>query len=165
MTPMKWIRGIGCAAAASLLAFAGLEDAVAPAPDHPAIAYSRGATHNPAEELNQRLKDGSARLKFAGVTGHLASVLQALDVPVESQMVVYSKTSRQLPLIEPRNPRAIFFNDSVSVGLMRGGMIEVAAVDPRQGVVLYTMIQKPVARPKLERDDTCLMCHRSEFTL
>jgi hypothetical protein len=166
MTPSTWTRRIGCAAAASLLAFAGgLDDTLAPSPEHPAIGYAHGATHDPAAELNLRLANGSAGIKFSGIPGHLASVLEALDVPVESQIVVYSKTSRQLPLIEPRNPRAIFFNDSVSVGLMRGGVIEVASVDPRQGVVLYTLAQKPVARPRFERDDTCLMCHRSDITL
>jgi len=148
-----------------LLGFGGLDDTLAPAPEHGAIGYYRGATHDPAAQLNRRLQNGSGHLKFSGITGHLASVLEALDIPVESQVMVYSKTSRQLPLIEPHNPRAIFFSDSVSVGLMRGGIIEVASVDPRQGVVLYTLTQKPVARPRLERDDTCLICHRSDVTL
>src|SRR5437660_11756165 len=128
---MKAMR-IACVLAGSLLAFAGLDDTLAPAPDHRAIGYYRSAAQDPAAELNRRLEEGSAHLSFSGSTGHLASVLQALDVPIESQVVVYSKTSRQLPLIEPRNPRAIFFNDSVSVALMRGGIIEIASVDPRQ---------------------------------
>jgi hypothetical protein len=48
---------------------------------------------------------------------------------------------------------------------MRGGVIEIASVDPRQGVVLYTLTQKPVSRPRFERDDTCLICHRSDITV
>jgi len=81
-------------------------------------------------ELNQRLQAGSAALTFEGPSGYLRSLLELLDVPVDTQMAVYSKTSLQSPLINPSNPRTIFFNDTVSVGWMRGGMIEVAAQDP-----------------------------------
>src|SRR5207253_10099907 len=65
----------------------------------------------------------------------LRSALDALRVPIESQMVVFSKTSVQAQRINPQNPRTLFFNDSVVIGWVRGGFIEVAAQDPRQGVI------------------------------
>ena len=57
-------------------------------------------------------------------------------------MLVFSKTSFQAPRINPKNPRAIFFNDTVSVGWVRGGpVLEVIAQDPKQGAIFYTLEQ------------------------
>ena len=86
--------------------------------DHPAINYNYAPVHDPVALLDTKL------LKFEGPSGYLRSVLDALHVPVESQIAVFSKTSLQSPLIEPNNPRTIFFNDSVAVGWMKGGFIE-----------------------------------------
>src|SRR5207247_5833809 len=58
---------------------------------------------------------------------HDALPIYALRVPIESQMVVFSKTSVQAQRINPQNPRTLFFNDSVVIGWVRGGFIEVAA--------------------------------------
>ena len=96
--------------------------------DNPAINYNSAPVHDPV-----------ARLDPSKIKADLRSVLDALHVPVESQIAVFSKTSLQSPLIEPRNPRTIFFNDSVAVGWMKGGFIEIAALDPRQGVQFYTL--------------------------
>ena len=98
--------------------------------DHPAIAYRLMARTDAITTLNQRLLTGTARLTFDGPSGYLRSLLQQLDVPIDSQMAVYSKTSLQSPLITPANPRTVFFNDTVAVAWMRGGFIEVAAQDP-----------------------------------
>ena len=41
------------------------------------------------------------------------------------------------------NPRALYFNDTVAVGWVRGAdVLEVAAQDPRQGVIFYGLDQK-----------------------
>lgn len=94
------------------------------------------------------------------------SVLNALDIPVESQVLVFSKTSFQAPRISPRMPRALYFNDRVSVGFVRGGdVVEIAAHDPKQGVIFYTLDQEQAAKPKFERQDACLQCHQSGATL
>ena len=84
--------------------------------DHPAIAYHSTASSDAAAVLNGRLQSGAQQLQFEGPSGYLRSLLRALDIPVESQMVVYSKSSLQSRLISPQNPRTIFFNDSTSVG-------------------------------------------------
>jgi hypothetical protein len=54
----------------------------------------------------------------------------------------------------------------VSVGFVRGGdVLELAAVDPKLGVVFYTLDQERVYRPKVERQEQCLQCHAAGSTL
>jgi hypothetical protein len=134
--------------------------------DHAAIRYSSTQPTDAVAALNRKLADGSVTLRFDAANGYLRSVLDALQVPVESQTLVFSQTSFQGPKINIHNPRALYFNDTVSVGWVRGGdILEVAALDPRQGVIFYAIEQKPVARPQLKRDDQCLACHLSWDTL
>jgi hypothetical protein len=136
-------------------------DAFVASRDHPSIQYSTGAAKNPVADLNFKIESGTARLAFEDSGGYLRSTLGALNVPVESQVAVFSQTSNQSKRINPRNPRAIFFNDAVAVGWVRGGTIlEVAAQDAQQGVIFYTLDQTQVAKPQFRRDDRCLECHR-----
>jgi hypothetical protein len=133
-------------------------------PGHPAIRYGEPAADRVAA-LNRRLAADDARLDFSPRAGYLPSLLAALDVPIDSQIAVFSRTSLQSPLINSHNPRTIFFNDSVAVAWMAGGFIEVAALDPRQGAVFYELPQTPVPTPQLRRDMRCLTCHYSTATL
>ena len=98
----------------SLLAVAQRRDAYVESRDHPAISYSTGSTSDAVSALNARLDNGSATLKYDESTGYLRSVLDALNVPVESQIMVFSQTSFQASLIRMHNPRAVFFNDTLS---------------------------------------------------
>ena len=134
--------------------------------DHPAIAYSTGALSNVVSELNDKIQAGEVELRFQGRGGYLDSVLRALDVPVESQIAVFSKTSRQASEITSQNPRAIFFGDTVAVGWVRDGdKLELATQDRRQGTVFYTLTQTPADQPRFTRTDRCLACHLSWDTL
>ncbi len=111
------------------------------------------------------MQRGEVTLQKNGPSGYLSSVLEALEVPIDSQVLVFSKTSFQAPRINPKNPRAIFFNDTVSVGWVRGGpVLEFVAQDPRQGAIFYTLEQADSGAPRFERNDTCVMCHVSEAT-
>ena len=93
-------------------------------------------------------------------------MLDALHVPAESQMLVMSKTGVQGLYTGPANPRAIFFNDAVTVGYIRGApLLELAVHDPEQGVIFYTVDQKAQARPIFERRPACLSCHQNYSTL
>ncbi len=151
--------------AAGAVAFAGLEGSYVVPSDHEAIQYNRPAS-DPITELNRRIASGGVRLAFDPDHGYLPAVLEALKVPIESQVLVFSKTSFQAPRITPRNPRSIFFNDSVTVGWVRTGeVVEATAVDPRQGVIFYTLDQEEVAKPRFERRDQCLQCHATGGTL
>ena len=129
--------------------------------DHPAIAYNAAPRTDAVARLNARLRDRTARLPREDKAGYLGPLLKLLDVPVESQIVVYSKTSLQSPLISPSNPRAIYFNDNVAVGWMRGGIIEVSAHDPVHGTAFYVLPQVEMPEPLLVRSTACLGCHYS----
>jgi hypothetical protein len=133
---------------------------------HPAIDYAGAPTADPVIELQRRLDRGEAVLESdASPTGYLRSLLDALRVPVESQVLVFSKTSFQASRIGPASPRAIYFNDTVSVGWVRGGpVLELVAQDPRQGAIFYTLEQDAEGAPRFERNDTCVMCHASDAT-
>jgi hypothetical protein len=133
--------------------------------NHPAIGYTSGPTTNAVAALNDRLRSGAASLAFDPDNGYLTAVLQALSVPVESQTLVFSQSSFQAPLINMHNPRALYFTDNVSVGWVRGGLIEIAVQDPRQGVIFYALEQKQRPNPELKREDQCLACHLSWDTL
>lgn len=156
-------------AAAALIgtaATAQRRDAFVEPRDHPAIAYATAPLSTAVTSLNRRIQEGSVRLPFEPVTGYLRPLLDALNVPIESQGLVFSQTSFQAPFINIHNPRAVYFTDTVAVGWVRGGkVIEIAAQDPTQGVAFYALEQEPAAVPQLKRNDECLACHLSWETL
>jgi hypothetical protein len=133
--------------------------------DHPAIEYSKRPVHDPVAALNQKLDEGKT-LEFDPVHGYLKAVLDALRISVESQIAVFAKSSFQQHLINPANARAIYFNDSVAVGWVRGGpLLEIASEDPEQGTIFYTLNQWKSTSPRLKRRDDCLICHESYDTM
>jgi hypothetical protein len=132
--------------------------------DHPAFNYSATARRNAVSRLSDRLADGQVVLQFDQGSGYLRSLLKELTVPIESQITVFSAASLQGRLIRPSNPRAIFFNDSVTVGWVRGGFIEIAAHDAERGAVFYRLMQTP-GLPTLFRENSCLGCHYSATTV
>ena len=148
------------AATAAQFTAAGFEPDVVEL-DHPAIGYRIAPRTDAVARLTDRLLAGTATLAFDGPSGYLRSLLNALDIPVESQMAVFSKTSLQGARINPSNPRTIFFNDDVAVAWMRGGFIEIAAQDPAQGIGFYLLPQEAATGPRLFRDGQCLGCHYS----
>jgi hypothetical protein len=142
------------------------ERPLAGALNHPAIGYYTRPARDLVSALNRAVEEGSAHLAFDEATGYLRPVLTALHVAVESQMLVMSKTGIQALYTGPANPRAIFFNDAVTVGYIRGApLLELAVQDPEQGVLFYTIEQKPQARPLIERRPACLTCHQNYSTL
>jgi hypothetical protein len=93
-------------------------------------------------------------------------LLRELQLAVSSQVVVFSKTSFQAPRIAPWNPRALYYNDDTSVGYVRGGeVLEIASVDPRQGVIFYTLDQEKTDKLEIVRRGECLQCHQNSGTL
>lgn len=134
--------------------------------DHPAIAYSTGPVDNAVVDLNRRVRDGEVQLAFDDRSGYLQAVLDLLDIPVESQVTVFSPTSNQANLIHSANPRAVYFRDDVAVAWVRGGgELEAAVQDVRQGTIFYALEQAPGAAPQFVRDDQCLACHLTWDTL
>jgi len=123
--------------------------------DHPAIQYFQGPLDNAVTRLTDtNTKPGA---------GDLPDLLERFGISSDSQLLVFSKTSFQADRISPRNPRAIYFNDDVAVGWVRGSpSMEVAAFDRRQGVVFYTFNAE---KPGFTRQQACLKCHQGPATL
>jgi hypothetical protein len=133
---------------------------------HPAIGYYTRPTDDAVAALARRVDGGELRLDFDQTTGYLRPVLDALNIPASSQMLVMSKTGVQGLHTDPSNPRAIYFNDAVTVGYIRGApLLEFAVQDPEQGVVFYALDQKPQVRPLFDRRRACLTCHQAYNTL
>src|SRR3974377_28531 len=78
--------------------------------EQPEIGYSTLPVTDPVEQLNRKIDAGEAALEKQPVTGYLRSVLNALNIPVESQIMVFSRTSLQERIIYPTNPRTIYSN-------------------------------------------------------
>lgn len=135
--------------------------------DHEAIRYASAPLHDEIVKLQARLDHEEAKLSFDTQFGFLPAVLDELKVPRESQILVFSKTSFQAARISPKTPRALYFNDTVSIGYVPGGdVVEVLAQDPKQGVIFYTLDQDPNRKPQFIRHgDTCLQCHMNGSTL
>jgi hypothetical protein len=135
--------------------------------DHPAIQYSQGPLDDPVTRLAKQLQSGTVKLESRGdASGYLATLLEHLGIKIDSQALVFSKTSFQAPTISPSNPRAIYFSDDVAVGYVRGGEgFEVAGTDSKQGTVFYTFNIDKSGVPSLTRRDVCLKCHQGPATL
>ena len=129
---------------------------------HPAIQYGE-RSNDPVGGLLRR-PGAVAALTSEGPSGHLRSLLHALDIPLSSQIMVFSQGSVQSRLIAAGNPRALYFNDSVVVGWVRGGFIEIAAQDPEDGTAFYTLDARLLGGPALARHDECLSCHNTHRT-
>jgi hypothetical protein len=96
------------------------------------------------------------RLKF---------VLRELRISDESQVLVFSKTSHQNSLIQPKNPRCLFFSENAYVGYVPGGDIEAIVQDPVLGPVYYLIEAGGQGGLKIERDlTTCGSCHATSNT-
>ncbi|MEZ6117513.1 MAG: hypothetical protein R3C28_13205 [Pirellulaceae bacterium] len=130
------------------------------------INYETAPTTDRIFRLQQQLEKGEVQLQHDDQHGYLKSVLQQLEVPIASQVLVFSKTSFQLRQINPRTPRAVYFNDDVYVGFVQDGdVVELSVADPQQGGIFYTLSQEAAERPEVVRDrGQCISCHASSRT-
>ncbi len=134
--------------------------------EHPQIQYALRPTHDRASALSHAIADGRIALSFDEKSGYLKSVLDALGISADSQLLVFSKTGIQRASTNPLNPRSLYFDSSVVVGFIPDAqLLEIAAHDPEQGVVFYTIDQAPAPKPVLTRRSVCLTCHVSGGTL
>jgi hypothetical protein len=91
--------------------------------------------------LAKQVERGEAKLSYdSDGWEYLLDLLKHLDINIDSQVLVFSKTSFQLSKIGPKTPRAIYFNDNVAIGSVQDGSVfEIISLDPSQGLVFYTM--------------------------
>ena len=134
--------------------------------EHPAIRYFDRSSDDPVARLAARFAAGE--ISFAPGNddlGYLPSLLEHLGVNIDSQALVFSKTSFQAPKISPDNPRAIYFSDDVAVAFVRGSdEIEIAAIDPELGPVFYSANMKRLEQDGFARREICLGCHQGPAT-
>jgi hypothetical protein len=126
------------------------------------INYRTAALNDPVAELQNRLDQGKASLVYDDKDhGYLKSVLALLKVPVDSQTLVFSKTSFQYPKITPEHPRALYYNDDVYVGSVHDGKaIEIVSFDPMQGAIYYLLDEHKADKPQFQRAELdCTQCH------
>jgi hypothetical protein len=130
---------------------------------HPAVGYQPLAVPPAIAGFNRAL---AARPEYDPRRGYLAAVLEALDVPVSSQILLFSKTGAEQALTSPQNPRAFYFNDRLIVSHVPGAsQIEIAIQDDSGGARFYTVAQTRSAPPGLLAHDDCLRCHVSTHTM
>ncbi len=95
------------------------------------INYRSEKLSDPVARLQRELDHGKKTLKYEPRHGYLKSVLKQLQVPVDSQTLVFSKSRFQYKKISPEHPRALYFNDDVYVGKVHDGKaIEIISFDP-----------------------------------
>jgi len=145
------------------------------------VDYFGTETDDAISALGRQLATGKACLTADDRFGYLTPVLDLLDVPLESQLLVFSKTARAPALVSPKTPRAIFFNDEVSVAWIPGSReLELTAIDPVKGVNCYTLSQPlddrkkgmtesetpdEYVQPLFQRRTGCLACHSGRSSL
>ena len=136
------------------------------AADHPAIRYSDPASHNAIDVLRRDVAAGTITVGSPPLSAAaLSLLLDHLHISIDSQMLVFSKTSNQASRISPDHPRAIFFNDAAVVAYIPGSpVIEVAALDAVRGIVFYTLAADAASPPTFERALTCTRCHHGPNT-
>ena len=125
------------------------------------IFYRSENINDPVARLQKRIASGEVTLKYDSKFGYLKSVLKELKVPVDSQTLVYSKTSFQYPKITPEHPRALYYNDDVYVGKVHDGKaIEIVSFDRTQGAIFYLLDEHKAERPVFQRAELdCTQCH------
>lgn len=159
VTHSLWLPLLATAINVASLAQAGVNYEEAP------ISYSSTPPENRISRLQQRLATGDVVLKYEEPTGYLRSLLDALAIPVSSQVLNFGKTSLQKDHIGPQTPRAIYFNEEVHLGYVQHGLVEIAVTDPKLGMAFYTLQQQADTPPQFQqRTNNCLTCHSSGRT-
>ena len=162
---MVFMIGVACADEPTRV------EITSPLPYGPApINYFAESTDDAIARLQQRLDEQAISFENRPDSGYLLDLLQALEVPVESQTLVFSKTSVNQSLIKPSSPRAIYFNEDVTIGWVpHSAVIEITLQDAQKGTVFYTLPQRmgddDAMKPKFRRDTRCTACHVSAKTL
>jgi len=160
------VYGLVALAAGAVVFAERLEDTFYVPLDDPAIQYA-GPVTDPIAQLEKQLEGGKAKLDYApNGWGYLPAILKKLDINIDSQVLVFSRTSIQNQRISPRTPRAIYFNDDVAVGFVQNGeVLELSGIDPRQGAVFYSLDTEKSDKPEFARRDDCLRCHQGAPTM
>jgi hypothetical protein len=130
------------------------------------ISYSDTAPNDAAQALEKRMLTGKVKIDRQDAWSVLHGVMKEFHIPAESQVMVFSKTSKQNDRITPQTPRVVYFGDDAYIGYCLGGAIEVSTIDPVLGPIFY-LLDPYVEESKplhFERDQSCLSCHGGPFS-
>ncbi|MAS93421.1 MAG: hypothetical protein CMO55_09540 [Verrucomicrobiales bacterium] len=151
------IAGIGSVLVADDFDFSDVD-----APEHD---YWNRPLRDPFTKLVGDIEENRLGLDTSSEKAYLTGLLEKLEIPVSTQMLVFSTTSLQLSLISPRSPRALYFNEDIYLGYVPGGKIEIVSLDPELGAIFYIFdIPRAGNRPVVERSRRCMNCHSDADT-
>ena len=120
---------------------------------------------DPTTLLMKRIQRGEVLITEANGKPLVERFLKELKLDKDTQVLVFSKTSLQRRAVSYNNPRAIYFNESVYLGWMPNGRIEIASFDPELGPLFYFQRQlDDKTSPLFVRTRSCLGCHAGDAT-
>ena len=129
------------------------------------VDYQSEQTNDSFAKLQSQIEDGTDNLRADESGSYLSRLLAKLNISPHSQLLVFSKTSLNVPLISPSNPRAIYFNDEIYVGWVPGASsLELMSFDPLKGSMFYTLEEHSTEPVRFQREHRCLTCHLSGMT-
>lgn len=130
------------------------------------IRYSDTTPNDAAQQLESLMAAGKVKIDRTDAWTVLRDVMKQFNIPQESQVMVFSKTSKQNDRISPQTPRVVYFGDNAYVGYCLGGSIEVATIDAKLGPIFYLLDpeEEPAKPLHFQRDNSCLSCHGGPFT-
>lgn len=169
MIPSRaFVIAVCAAVSAGILLFAAerLEDTSYVDYENKAIQYFETPADEAVKRLDDAIDEGKTTLRFDPSFSYLPDLLKRLDINVDSQVLVFAQDSFQASVISPQFPRAIYFNDDYAVGYEpHGEVFELSALDPKQGVMFYSLNMSRAAKPSFGRREVCLQCHQGGQTL
>lgn len=130
------------------------------------INYSDTRPNDPVAKIVNEVNSGKVLLNTTDEKSFVLSFLDRLNIPVSSQVLVFSRTSFQNDRIRPQTPRAIYYSENYYIGWVQGGDLEIIAIDPQLGPIFYRM-NTPFtggSEIKLKRDAQCMNCHGGSKT-
>ena len=120
------------------------------------------APTNVIENLQHEIDSGAVKLSYdERGGGYLRALLKALKVPESSQVLVFAADSFQFSLINPKTPRALYYQDNVALGSVPGGkVLEILTSDAKGRVAFYTLDTGKADKPRfVQRGGECIICH------
>ncbi|OYW29156.1 MAG: hypothetical protein B7Z47_05105 [Chthoniobacter sp. 12-60-6] len=158
----------------SILLFLTISAAQAAETKEPRVIDFRSPPHSYLEwkpkdrfaELQAKALKGEVKIDTTNDKAFLTSLLEALSIPISSQIMVFSASSLQSEIINPRNPRALYFNEDTYIGWVPGGLIEIIAADPEMGPMFYVFdrLRPGGPVPNVTRSTKCMNCHAGNAT-
>ncbi len=158
----------------SILLFLTISTAQAAETKEPRVIDFRSPPHSYLDakpkdrfaELQAKAQKGEVKIDTTNDKAFLTSLLEALNIPISSQIMVFSASSLQSEIINPRNPRALYFNEDTYLGWVPGGLIEIIAADPEMGPMFYVFdrLRPGGPVPNVTRSTKCMNCHAGNAT-